>query len=150
MAKDVGYRFAHLLGAICPERDVGADPVFAYVSTKDMRLLLAETAAPLPTSAPTAVLSDNAGFAYRQRARRAIHHQARKPTAPCTQVERHRACLGSTCATAIYQGRLFRHMGVFINACCDARNTHTAKAGRIRSLANYQWVQPITPLVRRI
>jgi len=143
VVRDLRYRSAYLFGAVCPERDAGAALVLPHLSTKGMSLLLAEIAALLPAGTHAAVLMDNAGWhiANAVEVPPTITLVNLPPYAPeLNAIER----VWQYLRDRYLSGRLFRNTSAIVDACCAAWNALIAEPGRIRSLTNYDWAQPVS------
>ena len=142
MVKDQRYRSAYIFGAVCPARDTGAALVLPYVSVAAMNLLLEEVASQLPPGTHAAMLIDNAGWHVANELRvppniTLVHLPPYSPELNAIEKvwqylrDRH------------LSGRLFSGTDGIVEACCTAWNSLIADTGRIRSLTDFAWAQPV-------
>ena len=137
-----GFASAHLLGAVCPEREAGVALVLPEVSTAAMGVFLGELAAAVPAGAHAALVLDGAGWHVGED----LAVPANLTLAPLppyspelNPVERvweylrdrwlsHRVLAGGYEAV--------------VDAACAACNALLAEPGRLRSLTSFPWLPP--------
>ncbi len=142
MVKDQRYRSACIFGAVCPARDTGAALVLTHVPVAAIYLLLEEVASQLPPGTHAAMLIDNAGrhTANDLRVPPNITLVHLPPYSPeLNAIEK----LWQYLRDRYLSGRPFPGTRTIVNACCAAWNSLIAEAGRIRSLADFEWARPV-------
>ncbi len=142
MVKDQRYRSAYIFGAVCPARDTGAALVLPYVSVAAMNLLLKEVASQLPPGTHATMLIDNAGWHTANDLRvppnvTLVHLRAYSPE--LNAIEK----VWQSLRDRYLSGRLFSGTDAIVEACCTAWNSLIAETGRIRSLTDFAWAQPV-------
>ena len=142
MRKDQGYRSAYIFGAVCPERDTGVALVLPRASTEGMNQLLAELSSQVPPRTHAMVLIDNASWHVSDE----VIVPANLTLVPLppyspelNAIERVWECLRER----YLSGCVFPTAEAVVDACCSVWNALLTETGRIRSLTDFEWAQPV-------
>ena len=137
--RDVGYRSAWIIGAVCPARDTGVALVLTRLDTAAMNLFLAELSQAVAPGAHGVVLMDKAGWhtAGDLGVPENLSLVFLPPYSPeLNPIER----LWLHLRDNRLSHRVFRTTEEIVDSCCAAWNWLLGETGRIRSLCSYPWL----------
>lgn len=136
--QDTRYGWAYLLGAICPERAVGAGLVMPHANIETMNLHLVEISKAVTAGAHAALILDGAGWHVSDKliVPDNISLVRLPPYAPeLNPIENVWAYLRGTKLAH----RLFNSYDDIVDACCDAWNSFLADQKIVQSITTRAW-----------
>lgn len=132
----MGFEYAYIYGAVCPERDLGEALVMSHVNTQTMQMHIDAISLRIPSDHHGVLVTDNAPWHRSIKAPQnmtIIHLPAYSPE--CNPHEN----IWEYMKNNFLSNTVFENASHVIDACCDAWNRLSSETGRIKSIATREW-----------
>jgi len=136
MEKDMGFEYAYIYGAVCPERDLGEALVMSHVNTQTMQMHINAISLCIPIDRHGVLVTDNAPWhrsLVTPQNMTIIYLPAYSPE--CNPHEN----IWEYMKNNFLSNMVFEDVNHVMDACCDAWNRLSAETGRIKSIATREW-----------
>lgn len=132
----MGFEYAYIYGAVCPERDVGEALVMSHVNTKTMQLHVDAISLCIPLDRHGVVVMDKAPW-HRSliipQNMTVIYLPSYSPE--CNPHEN----IWEYMKNNFLSNTVFKDVNHVMDVCCSAWNKLCAETGRIKSIATREW-----------
>jgi transposase len=136
MQKDMGFEYAYIYGAICPERDVGEALVMSHVNSKVMQKHIDAISKCIPSDRHGALVMDRAPWHRSIKVppnMTIIHLPSYSPE--CNPHEN----IWEYMKNNFLSNKVFSDFDHVMESCCEAWNKLCGEAGRIKSIGTREW-----------
>jgi len=139
MPRDQRYACAYIFGAVCPARDTGVALVLPDADTRAMNLHLAAISRHVAKDAHAVLLIDGAGWHISGDlvVPENITLLRLPPYSPELNAQEN---IWQYLRQNYLAGRIFREYDDIVDGCCIAWNALLATAGKIKSIADRDWL----------
>lgn len=139
MPRDQRYACAYIFGAVCPARDTGVALILPDADTNAMNLHLAEVSRHVAKDAHAVLLIDGAGWhiADALTVPDNITLLRLPPYSPELNAQEN---IWEYLRQNYLAGRIFMEYDDIVDGCCKAWNTLLSTAGKIKSIADRDWL----------
>ena len=144
MKRDQRHASAYIFGAVCPARDVGAALVMPYVNIEAMNLHLIEIAKEVPQGIHAIVIIDGAGWHLVGGELKVPDNISLLRLPPYSPELNAQENIWQFLRQNFLAGRIFDSYEDIVDACCAAWKTLIAETGRIKSIAQRDWLQCVS------
>lgn len=132
----MGFEYAYIYGAICPERDVGEAIIMSNVNSKVMQKHIEAISQCIPSDRHGVLVMDKAPWHRSIKVPEnmtIIHLPSYSPE--CNPHEN----IWEYMKNNFLSNKVFKDFDHVMEACCEAWNKLCGEAGRIKSIATREW-----------
>jgi hypothetical protein len=132
----MGFEYAYIYGAICPERDVGEAIIMSNVNSKVMQKHIEAISQCIPSDRHGVLVMDKAPWHRSIKVPEnmtIIHLPSYSPE--CNPHEN----IWEYMKNNFLSNKVFKDFDHVMEACCEAWNMLCGEAGRIKSIATREW-----------
>ena len=134
---------AHIFGAVCPARGVGAALVLPYVNTHAMSLHLQEISRQVSAGAQAVVTLDGAGWHQQGGRLKPPDNISLLPLPAYSPELKPQKNIWQSLRQNYLANRVYETYKALVDACCDAWNALVATPHSITSIASREWAKTV-------